>query len=660
MKERARSFPYLIWSSFKQIQGIGITALIVAILLWCFAPTGSISLAVAIPAFVFFVYLGLTLGNAAYEAFSTGRRSLPRVLQIHQVAGVGDTESLLLVLEPSEFFQHGIQVSVYLKEKPLERLIGLGSVVEIQDDGNILVALTRPIEGNDILEEIASQKNFDLACLKVNPFVPHIGLAPIQYVIDLEADLEGRLELESRTDKSQRAIGTSAAVQQLEATEGKPEATEKTPEEQNHLLETVIAVRTRNFGRADEVFAEWQRAEADPMLRLKNEIFFRYLRYCAGDTNALGDLTELSKHAEVAAESHYYLAKCFSESGEFEKAAMEYQLAADAYEGEERAKAIAAVGEALFEAGQRDVAIAKLQSEIEVQSNDTILCKLYEGIASLYMKAGLEELRLVALEKAIERKPNDASLHFGSGLSSSNKGLHRLALLHYKYQLRFLPRDKAGLNNIAIEYSQLGMPFLAIACYRNSFELGETLAAANLAYRYLQVGFAEEASQVLDKARQYPDVHPNVSSAIAALSQRRDSESKKEGEILEAAHVDQRFLLTFGDAYFTRVAEISDLGGAWIGTNGIEFQIKHIDKEIEVTWTQTFNYKLTGTISNRAAKVDALRFEYPSKTFELNGFGYLHLSSETEQIQIMTVTKVYGEYQSDVLTLSRAPAVTSN
>lgn len=306
-----------------------------------------------------------------------------------------------------------------------------------------------------------------------------------------------------------------------------------------------------------------------------------------------------------------------------------------------------------------------MKSEIEAHSNDQaypndkVLSKLYEGIFKLYKKAGLEELQLVALEKAIELRPNDAALHFDAGLSSSSKAPHRLALLYYKYRLKFTSNDASGLNNMGIQYTELGMPLLGIACYKKSFKLKETLAAANLAYRYLQTGFAEETSQILEQANQYPNVYPNIASATAALSEKKDSESKKEGEVLEAARVDQRFLLSFGNAYFIRAEKVLNLSGAWVSSDGTEFEIKYIDGEIQVNWAKTFTYKLTGNISNVAAKVDAFRYDHSSKIFKQEGFGYLYLSSETEQIYIMTVTKPYYQYESELFTLSRVPAIAS-
>jgi hypothetical protein len=82
-------------------------------------------------------------------------------------------------LEPSELFSHGNAVSFYLKDEDgFEVLLGVGSVMNIQDDERILVVMEKATDGHE--EAIHALMNNDkrlLERLRVKPSIPHVELA---------------------------------------------------------------------------------------------------------------------------------------------------------------------------------------------------------------------------------------------------------------------------------------------------------------------------------------------------------------------------------------------------------------------------------------------------------------------------------------------------
>jgi len=70
------------------------------------------------------------------------------------------------------------------------------------------------------------------------------------------------------------------------------------------------------------------------------------------------------------------------------------------------------------------------------------------------------------------------------------------------------------------------MPIKATDSYKAAAELNHTLAMANIAFAYIKAGLKEEATNVLDKAKQQKDMHPNIGKAISFLAEKTESEAK--------------------------------------------------------------------------------------------------------------------------------------
>lgn len=66
-----------------------------------------------------------------------------------------------------------------------------------------------------------------------------------------------------------------------------------------------------------------------------------------------------------------------------------------------------------------------------------------------------------------------------------------------------------------------------VQAYKKAFQKDNTLAAANLAQIYIGKGFYEEAEKVLKEANEKDNVDVNVSKAVTALEQAKETERKQ-------------------------------------------------------------------------------------------------------------------------------------
>ena len=171
-----KSLGGLLWLSFTRIQGVlvSVVGIVTGILLWQMSPTATVRLMFVVPAAIVVTMIIAVLAGAVHEVWSNRRPAIPRVLYATQPKG--ETESqLICLLEPSDWFSYGLGVAFYyVNDDGFELLVGIGRVINVQDDGRIQVVVTRTIGGNDgVVAEIASGNKGKLERVRVKPSIPH-------------------------------------------------------------------------------------------------------------------------------------------------------------------------------------------------------------------------------------------------------------------------------------------------------------------------------------------------------------------------------------------------------------------------------------------------------------------------------------------------------
>ncbi|HKC65163.1 MAG TPA: hypothetical protein VKB86_16080, partial [Pyrinomonadaceae bacterium] len=302
---------------------------------------------------------------------------------------------------------------------------------------------------------------------------------------------------------------------------------------------------------------------------------------------------------------------------------------------------VVSAAKCLFGLGKEEDSYQLILNEIVNVNSNPALSILFKNLAALYGKAKEIELEALAFEKAVEYSPNDTHTLFDAALSMSKLGMSGLALVHYRTILDFKPEHSSALNNIGVEYDTLGLPIYSVSSYKKSSELNETLASANLAYRLINAGFAEEANDLLSKAKQLPDVHANVGSAISTLSQNREAEREKREKILNTSVKQQQFLRQYAQDRFSPKVE-QNFAGAWLFMSGTEATLVQDGTQIELDWNiGGKKYQLTGTVINNSAKVTYFKMKYGFFTpaneigFEKESEGYAFVSEDGQKLNIM-------------------------
>jgi len=157
-----------------------VVAIVLPFVLWQWEPNLAVSVRWVLPIGVLLFMVIVTMADAAYQNFIQTKRLLPRVIYgLEPYTGLEDAKALCL-LEPSVLFSHNTLVSFYfVDDDEFERFMGIGRVVNIQEDGKIQTALLNVFTGLEAEVQELSQNNAAvLGKIRVKPNIPWRALAP--------------------------------------------------------------------------------------------------------------------------------------------------------------------------------------------------------------------------------------------------------------------------------------------------------------------------------------------------------------------------------------------------------------------------------------------------------------------------------------------------
>ena len=442
---------------------------------------------------------------------------------------------------------------------------------------------------------------------------------------------------ETKIEAAKPPSETLAAQSALAQPESKHSTQEekKTPKTADDLRNEMLAAFVD--GKIEDgkhLYKELESAEKDAKKRKEYEAFyFLLLAMFAQDTEAFTELKTLVADQEIRPLVFFYIGMAYESSKDYEKAAEAFKSSTVNAPHYVLAKRFVRLAECYSNDGKTGLALEMLKSKLAEFTDADDLAKIYEGIAGVYQDLGNQELRALALEKAVELKPNDTDLRFRVAWAYSDKGRKKLALLHYSTLKNFKSEDKDMLNNLGVELERLDLTIRAVRNYKKAFELKESLAGANLAYQYMNAGFYAEAKETLEKAKALPDVHPNVGSAIAALSKMEEDEDKKVKELTKQGLEEQKFFKTFAESYFVNDSSSAVFAGQWVSEKGDQLTLTQSGNQISSEWIHgEKKNELTGEASNRGAKIKRKSGSAKVEIFSILGTketsGYAYVSKD--------------------------------
>ncbi len=164
------------YSSFKKIYGyiLLIIGILLSIIFWIWKPEDSISLKLIIPLAIFVLLLIITLFDLSYTFFQKHEHLLPKVIQGREPPSFLNESKALLLVEKSELFSHEALISLFQLDQGYGKLVGLGYVLAVQNDGIIQIIITKSFMDNDVdfWDRVTKNDNNIIKNLIVKPNIP--------------------------------------------------------------------------------------------------------------------------------------------------------------------------------------------------------------------------------------------------------------------------------------------------------------------------------------------------------------------------------------------------------------------------------------------------------------------------------------------------------
>lgn len=170
-----------------------------------------------------------------------------------------------------------------------------------------------------------------------------------------------------------------------------------------------------------------------------------------------------------------------------------------------------------------------------------------------------------AFEEYLGEKPGETNTRYRLAFAYGELGFRDLAIVHYQTVLEHTGSSmwSSPRNNLGVQFHHRGLGFRASEMFREAADRGSQLAAANLAYRYINAGLGEDAKALVERAQEMKETHKNLAEATARFQGIEEEERTRLEEIEQRGRKARDLVRAFGD---NTSAELPT--GAWDFSTG--------------------------------------------------------------------------------------------
>lgn len=331
------------------------------------------------------------------------------------------------------------------------------------------------------------------------------------------------------------------------------------------LIQLSKAADDRNQTEGERLYEEglkWIRAH-----KPDEEVFWKcfYWRrlFSEGNAEALSQLRSLVNEYKADPWPLDFLGDCLKDLHEYDEAVKCYLGAASLASPGRRASLEIIAAEVLHEGKKphesREILLKLRNADYakETQTQFKILSRLY----SLAKESEDKFPSFAIAELALHQQPEEITFRYSLAWDYGDADQNHMSLYHYKIICDQDAKNAGALNNLGVALANTDLPVLAAQRYKESYKLGETLAASNLARRYLEAGLFDEAVTLLKEAQTKDNCVPEVAATLAAVHEKSQQSIQREEKVVAQAEQHRDFLLNFAAAYFSPAA--TNLQGRW-------------------------------------------------------------------------------------------------
>lgn len=177
-------FSSLLWeSSLKSWGGIiGVLGLLASLLSYFITPNESVVktkiVMVVIMLLASILIIAIRAAWIATDKANTAavqmshKLSSPKVIHVRDAVKPYNNCHALFIIDPTSLLSHDALVSVYYLENNFEKFVGIGKVINVQEDKKVQVIVTDNYDFEDKLDRIKSNSSEDLDKLIIKTSIP--------------------------------------------------------------------------------------------------------------------------------------------------------------------------------------------------------------------------------------------------------------------------------------------------------------------------------------------------------------------------------------------------------------------------------------------------------------------------------------------------------
>jgi Flp pilus assembly protein TadD len=303
--------------------------------------------------------------------------------------------------------------------------------------------------------------------------------------------------------------------------------------------------------------------DREPDEELFWKCFYQRTLFSDGKSEAMDELRILAEENKSEYLALSYLAACFVDLHEYDEAVKHYLSAASLAKASRRASLEIEAVEILQKAkkaGEARAILLKLRDSDYAQE-PKIQFQILENLYAVSKELDDEFASFAIGELALHQRPEANNFRFSLAYDYDVAGQEHLALHHYKILCDQDEKNTTGFNNLGVASSKCNLAVLATQRYKKAYALGNTLAASNLGYKYLEAGLSGEALELLKDAQNKENCAPEVPRAISAVYEKIEVNTREEEKVLARAQEQRNFLLPFAAGLFTPTP--ANLEGPW-------------------------------------------------------------------------------------------------
>jgi hypothetical protein len=321
----------------------------------------------------------------------------------------------------------------------------------------------------------------------------------------------------------------------------------------HYFLEMREAIDVTEWKRANQAYEDGLKlleTEEPKVDVLWWKAMYHRLRYSAGQSDGIEALKTLAEENPSSPEPLASLSICFYHFQEYEKSA-EFALKAARLASEEEAiDNLVYAAKALRKANKPQDALKVVLDACKASiSHEASNLALRKELYALLKDFKDSYVAFAVGEWTLHENPGAGDFRFSLAYDYADKDFDDLGLFHYRILRDHAPKDESVLNNMGAASAKLNLPILAVDLYAEAYKNGNTLAADNLAQRYLTAGFTSEAAALVKDAMKLENYEPRLPGTLAAIDENRKKEQGQEKSIIEEVEKHRRFLLKLGEGY---------------------------------------------------------------------------------------------------------------